>query len=102
MVWGAWLENSATQVLRERHTQNARAARGFGRREDYAYSEEAKAAREPGRQRLIAFEECRRKLLTKLAMPIEKGGHAVQLSHEQVRILRLSMSRRSAAVLARC
>ena len=78
-MWDTFLDAASAQVLHERHESNARAARRFGPREDYAYTNEARAALEPGRARLDAVMRCKKKLLAKLALPPERGGHGIQV-----------------------
>jgi hypothetical protein len=88
-MWDKWVEVTAQTVLLDREEALQNAVRRFGRREEYAYSEEAIAAMQPGRQRLLMFEKCRARLLAQMAKPVTKksdAGMGIRLSYEQTRL----------------
>jgi hypothetical protein len=88
-LWSDWFEDTAADAIRERDRQQDIAARAFaagGRREDYEFTAEAAAAREPGRRLVQAFERCRVTMLRRLARPPEQGGFGWRLTYEQERL----------------
>ena len=74
-MWDQWAQVTAQTVLLEREEALRDATRRFGRREEYAYSEEAVEAMQPGRQRLLMFEKCRARMLRANGQARTQKGH---------------------------
>lgn len=78
----AYLKCAGDEILRVRRAKVDASLKTMMPREDYEYMPEVLQEAQPGRQRLVAWEDCRAKLLAKIASELD-----MRLSQDQTRLL---------------